>query len=466
MAKAIEVSPTGVRINSLAENVEEQHTRMRALLGEDLSLSPQTPQAQIAGINALQITEVCEAIAANAMATSVDHAAGVALDALGSNVDIERAIATRSRVTVTVAGVAGVGVPAGSRARTDPAGDAFRTLTDVILSPGGITVDMEAIAEGPVPALAGTLTDIVSVIAGWETITNPADAVLGVDRQGDDQYRRTYKMRVAQSSVGPLAALEAALHEARAERIKTAENNTDASITVQEWIIRPNSILTIAESGTEGDITRAVENHRGMGVGTMTAISGGDPDNTALDPITSGTVNFDGADYTGLDLSASGTPALKAAALSALLGDAIDVAYADGRYLVSYQWRPNYAPRFGAGTVETAFGLDPASGAYPPGPFARPRGRELTITIAVTRRTGFPADGIAQIRAALLAVVAGYGIGEEAWLNDFLSAVERVGGTRVTALTVQHDSADISGVAVPLDAVWTLALADLAITVT
>ena len=109
----------------------------------------------------------------------------------------------------------------------------------------------------------------------------------------------------------------------------------------------------------------------------------------------------------------------------------------------------------------------------------RPTARALTVTFTLTRRTGFPGDGLERVRSSVLARVGGmdaitgrdltddardgirsqleslgaaegYAIGEEVWANDILGAAERVPGTRVTLLTVQADGADVSGVAVDL----------------
>ena len=61
----------------------------------------------------------------------------------------------------------------------------FRTVADVALAPSpGVSVEMEAVEEGAVMAAAGTLTQIVTVVAGWETITNAAAAVLGIPTAG------------------------------------------------------------------------------------------------------------------------------------------------------------------------------------------------------------------------------------------------------------------------------------------
>ena len=177
---------------------------------------------------------------ADGMAASLDHSEGAQLDAYGSALDVRRVVATRSRVTCTLTGVAGTGVPAGSIAKTTD-GEQFRSTADAVLSPSGVTVEFESVFLGPVPAPAGTLTSIVTVIAGWETITNAAAAALGVAKQEDAAYRGAYLVRTAHRSIGPLAAMRAALEEAGGGLVRIAENNTDAAAVVQEFTLRPHS---------------------------------------------------------------------------------------------------------------------------------------------------------------------------------------------------------------------------------
>ena len=124
-------------------------------------------------------------------------------------------------------------------------------------------------------------------------------------------------------------------------------------------------------------------------------------------------------------------------------------------------------PRAGVrlrGRLSKAFGIDDLD--EPLGPFMRPRARELDVELEVTRGSGFPADGLDRIRTAVTAVVDGYRIGQEVWLNDVLRAAEGVAGTRVTSITVQFAAADVSGVAVPLDIQWALPTAGIIITIT
>ena len=80
----ISIDETGVTADSLEQNLQRIRAEFQKLFGADLSLSPQTPQAQIAGILALAETEIAEAIVEASNIGSVDHAGGSLLDTLGS----------------------------------------------------------------------------------------------------------------------------------------------------------------------------------------------------------------------------------------------------------------------------------------------------------------------------------------------------------------------------------------------
>ena len=466
-----EVNDTGVHVPSLETALAATRQQMADIFGDDLAGDAQTPQGQLAGIIAILEAAIGEALVQLGNATSVDDAVGTQLDTLGELLDILRQRATRSRLTAALTGVGGTGVPAGSRAKTtaDPAAE-FRTIADAVLSPSpGVSVEMEAVEEGPVAAAVGTLTAIVTVIPGWETISNAAAATLGIARQPDPTYRTAYRTRTGHRALGPMAGIEAAIDEALAGRQVVKENNTDAAIVVQEFAVLAHHILVIAESGSDGDIRRAIENHRGMGVGTMTAIRGGAHGNlAALQAITNGSVTWNGTAYAALDLSGATDLANAGELLTAhLAADPTPpvVAYIDGRFVAQFGWQPTATPMFGTATVEDAFGLDPTSASAPTGPFIRTRERPLTVTIVGTRQPGFPGDGLNAVRQAVLDVVASYGVGEQAWGNDFLRASEGIAGTRITSVSVLYNSADASGVSVPLDATWVLNAADLMVTI-
>ena len=352
------VDENGITVPSLEEAREGITSTFQQLFGDDLALDAQTPQGQLVGAIAVLEVVIGEVLTNLGNATDADLAVGTQQDALGTLLGILRRQATRSIVTATLTGVAGTGVLAGSRARTT-GGAEFRTLADISLAPSpGVTVGMEAVEEGPVEAAAGTLTGIVTVIAGWETVTNAEDAVVGVARQDNVSYRQTYTARTGRLSQGPLAAIEAPIVEALATRRNVLENRDDAATTIQEWTLRPHAVLAVVEGGNDTAITRAIENSRGLGAPTMSAIRGATPNNVALDAVTNGTVTWNGTDYTGLDLSAANTEVLKAAALTTHLSSdntPPTVAYIDGRYVAQFSWKPDANPVFGTATVEDAY---------------------------------------------------------------------------------------------------------------
>ena len=257
------VDDNGVHVPSLEEALADIRQQLADIFGDDLANADQTPQGQLAGVIAILEAVIGEALVKLGAATSVDDAVGTQLDALGSLVDILRQQATRSRVTATVTGVAGTGLLAGSRAKT-AAGAEFRTTAAVVLAPTpGVTVDMEAVNEGAVEALAGTITEIVTVIPGWETITNAAAAVQGVARQADPAYRTGYRTRTAHRAVASMSALESALDVALAGKQRLSENFTNAQTIVQEWAVDSHHILAVVQSGSDGDIRRAVSKRIG-----------------------------------------------------------------------------------------------------------------------------------------------------------------------------------------------------------
>ena len=168
-----EIDKAGARANSLAENREEIFEALKGDFGEDLSESPQTPQAQIAGIQALRDTEIGEMLVKSATSgSSLDHAEGTGLEAMGSLMGVRRFQAARSKVTATVRGSSGTVLNKGVLARTAN-GDLFRSTEEVTLISGtGVEVEYEAVEEGPIACPAGELTRIITIVVGWDTITN------------------------------------------------------------------------------------------------------------------------------------------------------------------------------------------------------------------------------------------------------------------------------------------------------
>ena len=271
------VDRTGITPRDLSGYVTLLGERFRTAFGQDLSLDPETPQGQIIGIMALSLAEEDEGLVAIANSVDPRRAVGVAQEGIGALLDIGKKGSSKSTVTATLGGLAGTAIPAGSRTATTE-GKEFITDADATIPTGSTTVDvaMTAAQAGPVPADAGTLTRVVSLVSGWDTITNAAGAVLGALEETDEAYRARQRQLIGKTSLTQAVSLRAAIIEAGATRAIVHENDTTATVTTQGLDISANSIMCIVLGGVNADIAEAIGNTKGLGVGTSgsTLVSG------------------------------------------------------------------------------------------------------------------------------------------------------------------------------------------------
>ena len=466
------VDSTGARNVQLSEIISDLQSDFRDAFGEDIALEDETPLGQIIGIWSSKLSEGCQAIVSVSNGMSASRAVGVQLDDIGSLTGVRRGESTHSTVTATLTGVDGTNIPEGSRTRT-AAGDQFETLEDAVLATGGVDVEMQAVEDGPVVAGVNALNAIVTIIQGWETVTNDSAAVVGVAGEGDPKYRRGYRDRTAKTSQGNSDAITAGVIEAGADDAINEENDGSAIKEVQGYDLPQNTVIVVSRGGTDAAVSEAVLRYKGMGVGAMTAIYGGTHETLVqLQARNNASITFSGEDFDGLDF----TGAADLAAIADIIQTAVQanadakiaetqVAYIGGSFVFVYRYQDNYSPEV-TGTNAVQLGFSAALTTDSPGPFIRTRERDLTIDVAVSVQDGFPSNGRTQIIDAIKERVGQYGIGEQVWSNDILVVVESIAGTRVTTLTVEDDSVSVAISDVPLETIWTITDANLTVTLT
>lgn len=184
------VNTTGVIIPDTAPILAEVQTEYRAVFGEDLAVTPDTPQGVLITAEALARTQEVNNNAALANQINPTIAGGTFLDALLALTGMQRTPATKTVVPgVALTGVAGTVISAGSQAKT-AAGDLFQTQTLVTLdSNGEATVDFESVEYGVIPCAVNALDTLVTNVLGWETVDNPNAGILGSTTQSDQAAR-------------------------------------------------------------------------------------------------------------------------------------------------------------------------------------------------------------------------------------------------------------------------------------
>ena len=277
---------TGITPRDIAGYRAIFQERYRNAFGQDLAFDEETPQAQQIGIFALALAEVDEIVVADANGVSISKGIGFQLDESGELIGVMRRGATRSLVTVSLTGVAGTVIPARSRVRT-AAGAEFRTRIAVTLTGAGDTVQMESEAFGPIPAPAGTLTQIVTVIAGWTAVTNAEAAALGRLRETDVNYRGRYQSFTARLAAGFPAAIRARILDVEGViRAIVHDNDTDADVDEQGLTIPAHGILAIVQGGSDVDVAEAIRlSKTGAATGGSTTEGGISFERVSLVPV-------------------------------------------------------------------------------------------------------------------------------------------------------------------------------------
>lgn len=218
----------------------------------------------------LSVQEVWDAFDPN-------NAVEAALESIARLVGVTRQPATFSTVDLTLSGTGGTVIPTGSLVEDDT-GQRWQTTEDATLP---ATVAARATETGPIAAAAGTITTVVTSIAGWTGVTNAAAANLGSARQSDASLRRNRLREFQAGTTGGLGGILSAVvaSDPNIQSVSVFENTSNVADTVEGSTLDPHSILVVvwpASLGAtaEAAIRQAIYNTVAGGIKTMGAETG------------------------------------------------------------------------------------------------------------------------------------------------------------------------------------------------
>lgn len=186
---AFGLTAVGFNPKRLTDIRAELDAEIRAAFGNNTRTDDESVIGVLTGIVAEQLAYAWEEMERAALVAHVLGAAGTYLDDLVGLANIQRLGATYSEATLTLTGTPSTAVPAGSQVR-DSSGTVWTTTALATIGGGGTTtVTARPDSTGPIRALAGTLTEIVTPVSGWSSVTNAADATLGRTQESDAALR-------------------------------------------------------------------------------------------------------------------------------------------------------------------------------------------------------------------------------------------------------------------------------------
>jgi uncharacterized phage protein gp47/JayE len=203
----------GLTIDSLQSRIARIKTTLRGSIDSALNLASNTGLGQIVQTLSDQAHQIAELIQSAYSSFDPDEATGHALTSLALITGTVRRSATSGTVNLRVNLNGGNTLPAGSIAAvTGSSTNRWATDIDVVAPAGpaaNYTVAATCITTGQIEAPAGTIIEIVTPFAFWNSVTNLSDATPGVNQEEDDELRERRQNEVSlggSSSVDSIGA--------------------------------------------------------------------------------------------------------------------------------------------------------------------------------------------------------------------------------------------------------------------
>lgn len=118
----------------------------------------------------------------------------------------------------------------------------------------------------PHPMPGAKLATIVSVIAGWDTITNPEAGVVGRDVEGRAAFETRRRQSVALNGLGPVAAIYSRVMAVDGVIDALVEQNvTDEPISIGTVALKPHSVYVSVVGGEDADVAQAIARSKSAG---------------------------------------------------------------------------------------------------------------------------------------------------------------------------------------------------------
>lgn len=226
------IDASGFTPKTLLNIRDEINADLKEDIDPALDLSETEPLGQVVGAFSRQLATAWELLNLAYQSDDPDKVEAAAQDALCLLTGTIREKATKTKVLATLALNASTTVSAGKQVSVTGRPDlVFDLLADVTsVGAGNYTGTFECETTGPIAVNSGTLTNIITPVAGWTGVTNADPGIPGTDIETDTnlRVRRTQEL-AAQGSSSLDATVEAVKQVAEVIEVIGLENVTLAT---------------------------------------------------------------------------------------------------------------------------------------------------------------------------------------------------------------------------------------------
>jgi uncharacterized phage protein gp47/JayE len=263
---------TGLSADSTAEIKQAIVDDWNAVFSDEdatLNTESESPAGQIIDSEAVLVTAKDAALLELMNQFNPKTASGIFQDALGAIYFLARKTAQPTVVTCQVTGLQGTQIPQGSIIENDD-GIRLQSLGTVTIgSSGTADVEFATIDKGAIPIGEETCNKIITVIAGWDTVTNASAGALGQIVESRSVFETRRALSVAKNSHGSRLSLQGALSALDGVLdCLVLENKTDQTVTQQGISMISHSVGICIYGGEDDDIAETIYNKLDAGCGT------------------------------------------------------------------------------------------------------------------------------------------------------------------------------------------------------
>lgn len=263
------VTETGFEAKRLADILTDAESDMSAIVdpasGQTLQpdFGSEDPAMQVVKVPLDAVGTAWEAMQLVSTQFDPTKAVGAFLRGLVQLNGVTAQPASASSVTLALTGTIGTVIVAGQLVSDANNAVQWETLDSVLLDGSGNgTVAARAVTVGPISAAAGTITNIVTPVAGWATVTNPAAAIEGRLAETDTQLRQRRRRSTYAPAASPVEAVYSNLSNVTGVTFaRVYQNNT---LVTDSRGIPGKSVAAVVVGGEDLDIAYSLLERTGI----------------------------------------------------------------------------------------------------------------------------------------------------------------------------------------------------------
>ncbi|HEY1441398.1 MAG TPA: baseplate J/gp47 family protein [Mycobacterium sp.] len=263
-------SPTwtaeGLLLPTEAQILAGVQADINAALGGGVNPALETPQGQLASSETAILADTNDQFLFLVQQFDPAYSSGRYQDALGRIYFLSRNPALPTTVTALCTGLVGAIIPAGSLARAID-GNMYQSLAAGTFGVGGtVSIEFQCTVNGPITCPAGALSQIYQSVSGWDSITNPADGVVGNNVETRTAFEHRRQQTIAANSVSLVASVQGAVLEVdNVLDAYTTENFTGNPVVLDGVTLPAHSLYVCAAGGAPQDIGEAIWSKKSLG---------------------------------------------------------------------------------------------------------------------------------------------------------------------------------------------------------